>query len=326
MRSEARCRPMSRCLPPPSPTGASQHASGSKMKKTAAACRRCAGGKSRYPRHDRASQIAAGRSGSRLRCRDRRPDRQCQGQAARARAATGLSPTTCRRRPASWAATAIRCICSPLPASNPGRRDRRTKSPPPGGAHRSGMRERDRERQRRAVECALCGCRTAKVCRCRHIRAPTPPGSICRRGAGGCAGRAGARRDAPWFRPALTIALPPGARPGPSALRPRRPAWHHRAEHAGHGRRGLSRRDRVLLINHGDAPFPIRRGERIAPIGRRQGSRTPSWIEAQQFRRDGTRDRRHRFAPEAAETHCRGAACHRSRSGLFPAGILLRVS
>ncbi len=44
--------------------------------------------------------------GDRLCRRDRECRRQCQGQARAQRAATGSSPTTSRRRPASWAATA----------------------------------------------------------------------------------------------------------------------------------------------------------------------------------------------------------------------------
>ena len=43
----------------------------------------------------------------------------------------------------------------------------------------------------------------------------------------------------------LSIALPPGYRgAGPAALGARGQAWRHRAERAGHGGRGLSRRDR----------------------------------------------------------------------------------
>ena len=51
-------------------------------------------------------------------------------RSSRARAATGSSPTTCRRKPASWAATATPSISSPRTASSTGRRSRRTRSPP----------------------------------------------------------------------------------------------------------------------------------------------------------------------------------------------------
>ena len=52
------------------------------------------------------------RARHRLCRRDRSRRRQCQGQARARRAATGSSPTTFRRRPASWAATAIRFTSS----------------------------------------------------------------------------------------------------------------------------------------------------------------------------------------------------------------------
>src|SRR5437764_8145080 len=46
-----------------------------------------------------------------------------------ARLAIGYSPTTCRRKPASWAATATPSTSSPRTTSSIGRRSRRTKSP-----------------------------------------------------------------------------------------------------------------------------------------------------------------------------------------------------
>src|SRR5437762_2175285 len=46
-----------------------------------------------------------------------------------AKPATGFSPTTCRRKPASWAATATPSTSSPRTTSSIGRRSRRTKSP-----------------------------------------------------------------------------------------------------------------------------------------------------------------------------------------------------
>ena len=82
-------------------------------------------GKSRHPLHHRAPQDAAAAAGDRLCRRDRERRRQCQGQARRAKAATGSSPTTCRRRPASWAATATPSSWSAPRASKPGRRSRK---------------------------------------------------------------------------------------------------------------------------------------------------------------------------------------------------------
>ncbi len=56
-----------------------------------------------------ACRPAAAAPGRRLRRRNRRPAGQRRREARRARAATGSSPTTFRRRPASWAATRTRC-------------------------------------------------------------------------------------------------------------------------------------------------------------------------------------------------------------------------
>ena len=70
----------------------------------------------------------AAETGDRLCRRNRERRRQCQGQARAARAATGSWPTTFRRKPASWAATATRSRLCARRASNPGRRKARTRS------------------------------------------------------------------------------------------------------------------------------------------------------------------------------------------------------
>ena len=98
------------------------------------------------------------------------------GPSWRAKAATGSSPTTCRREPASWAATATP---SQLVTADG------VETWPPQS---QGGRRRDADRAHR--RCAWrgttnerrcprsCGCRTATTCRCRPIRARTPPASI----------------------------------------------------------------------------------------------------------------------------------------------------
>ena len=54
--------------------------------------------------------------------------------------------------------------------------------------------------------------------------------------------------------------------PGPPALGPRAQARHHRAQHAGTIDSDYRGELKVIMINHGDEPFPIRRGERIAQL------------------------------------------------------------
>ena len=70
-----------------------------------------------------------------------------------------------------------------------------------------------------------------------------------------------------WFRPGLTIALPPGYE---AQVRPRSglAAKHGVTVLNAPGTIDADYRGEicVLLINHGDAPFPIRRGERIAQM------------------------------------------------------------
>ena len=74
-------------------------------------------GKSRHSRDRRAPQDAAGRgSSSALRPRPRTSSPMPR-RSSSAKAATGSSPTTSRRRPASWAAIAIRSISSARRAS-----------------------------------------------------------------------------------------------------------------------------------------------------------------------------------------------------------------
>ena len=59
-----------------------------------------AGGKPRHPRHDRTARRQAAAAGDRLCRRDRERRSTTPRPNSRARAATGSSPTTCRRRPA----------------------------------------------------------------------------------------------------------------------------------------------------------------------------------------------------------------------------------
>ena len=70
-----------------------------------------------------------------------------------------------------------------------------------------------------------------------------------------------------WCPPALTIALPPGYE---AQVRPRSglAAKHGVTVLNAPGTVDADYRGEigVLLINHGDAPFPIRRGERIAQM------------------------------------------------------------
>ena len=102
--SRRRCRPTSRSAPPPSPTGASTRPPAPRSRRTRAPA--AAARARREPRHparpSRRAGTAAPAPRRRLRRRDRRRRRQRHRQARRARAATGSSPTTCRRAPASW--------------------------------------------------------------------------------------------------------------------------------------------------------------------------------------------------------------------------------
>ena len=65
----------------------------------------CAGAEPGHPGHAVRRRARAGRAGGRLRRRNRRPDGQCRRPSARAKAATGSSPTMSAPAPASWAAT-----------------------------------------------------------------------------------------------------------------------------------------------------------------------------------------------------------------------------
>ena len=106
----------------------------------------------------------------------------------------------------------------------------------------------------------------ARACPCRPIRALMPPASISGR-------RAGRRADD--YRPGkhalvptgLIIALPPGFE---AQVRPRSglAAKHGVTVLNAPGTVDADYRGEVgvLLINHGDAPFTIRRGERIAQM------------------------------------------------------------
>ena len=107
----------------------------------------------------------------------------------------------------------------------------------------------------------------AKAWRCRPIRARTPPGSICLAAVPDDAPTMLAPGQHALIPTGLTIALPPGYE---AQVRPRSglAAKHGVTVLNAPGTVDADYRGEisVLLINHGDAPFPIRRGERIAQM------------------------------------------------------------
>ena len=94
-----------------------------------------------------------------------------------------------------------------------------------------------------------------------------PRGSICWRRWRKTRPWCSLRENTRWFRPRSTIALPPGYE---AQVRPRSglAAKHGITVLNSPGTIDADYRGEigVLLINHGDAPFPIRRGERIAQM------------------------------------------------------------
>src|SRR5436190_13040780 len=157
-----------------------------------------------------------------------------------AKPATGFSPTTCRRKPASWAATATPSTSSPRTTSSIGRRSRRTKSPVLSfkelrqrWRNENEIRE-DRNRpaaaQRRSATTGLPE---------RGRRRPRSHG----RGAGGCAGRDRAGRTGADSDRHFDRAAAGNRRAGAAAIRSGGAPWHLGVEHTGHGRFRLPRRN-----------------------------------------------------------------------------------
>ena len=189
-RWRRRCRPMSPCSPPPSPTGVRRQAERQKIRRQHGSGPLCsARGESRHPRHrSRTASPRRPTPGHRLRGGDRATPGQRRRQSCCRKAATGSSPTTFRRRPASWAATTNTVhLVSAARRRSRGHRSRRRVS-------RACWSERDRRRAE-----ARSGELQVRVVRLPHSRRPAAaaiskragrrPRSP-RRGAGRCAGRA----------------------------------------------------------------------------------------------------------------------------------------
>ncbi len=112
-RSRRHCPPTSPCSAPPWPTGASTGEGAEKMKKDGGGPPALSPGREpRHPRHRRAAHRRAARPRGRLRRRDREGRRARPGQAGPQGLRLDRRQRCQRRRPASWAATATRCISS----------------------------------------------------------------------------------------------------------------------------------------------------------------------------------------------------------------------
>src|SRR3954454_15340164 len=150
-----------------------------------------------------------------------------------AKPATGFSPTTCRRKPASWAATATPSISSPRTMSSIGRLSRRTKSPVLSfkELRQRWLNENEIHQDQNRPAAARRRSAVAGLPE-RGRRRPRSHG----RGAGGGAsrdraGRTGADSDRHFDR-----ATARDGRPGAAAIRSGGAPRHLGVEHAGHDR------------------------------------------------------------------------------------------
>ena len=292
----ARCRPTSRSSPPRSPTGASANDRRAEDQERRGAARRelalvenpdiLATG--------RASQDAAAEAGDRLRRRDRERRRPTPRRSSRARAATGSSPTTCRRRPASWAATATPSIWSPRDGVETlAAAIARTTSPRMLVARIAAALGARRPMRRIDVSDHAAAARrrpAAAVLSKRARRRPRSAGrGAGRRAAHDCARRAradpdrhrdraaaGHRRRRCGRAPGLPriTASPCSTRPAPSTPT-------------------IAARSRCCLINLGSEPFAVTRGMRIAQL-------VVAPVMRAQLARGRQRSTKRRVGPEAS--------------------------